>query len=127
MGKKKQARSVNDGKVRLETRIDPKIADQFRAIAEEAGVSVNQILQGLIIWATDNAVQGTPVETDAGELYAEPRPGCLFVGQESFFTDEEFDENGQLIAPTKLVPGVVHLVLDFSVQNAIRTRANRGQ
>ncbi|PNY37241.1 hypothetical protein C2E31_08760 [Rhodopirellula baltica] len=50
MGKKKQARSVNDGKVRLETRIDPKIADQFRAIAEEAGVSVNQILQGLIIW-----------------------------------------------------------------------------
>ncbi|QEG41825.1 hypothetical protein [Roseimaritima ulvae] len=123
MAKKQSTTKKTASKSRLETRVDEELAGKFKEIAETAGISVNQLLQGLVVWAVDNAVQGTPVYDErTGEVTTEPRQGCLYFGHESAFIDEETNEYGEVVEGPYHTNGKVHFVLDFSYQNAIRER-----
>ncbi|ELP32041.1 hypothetical protein [Rhodopirellula baltica] len=124
MKKKARTKAAGSTKTRLEARVDEELASRFRSIAETAGISVNQLLQGLIVWATDNAIQGSPTySNETREVGAEPRQGCVFFGKEAaFFDEEEHPETGEPMEPAKMYPGHVHFVLDFSYQNALRDK-----
>lgn len=124
MKKKARTKAAGSSKTRLEARVNEELAGRFRSIAETAGISVNQLLQGLIVWATENAVQGSPTYDEvSGEVGSEPRPGCLFFGQLGELVEEEVHpDTGERLEPAKHYPGQVHFVLDFSYQNALRER-----
>lgn len=124
MKKKARTKAAGSSKTRLEARVDEELAGRFRAIAENAGISVNQLLQGLIVWATDNAVQGNPTYSeDSQGVSVEPRPGCLFFGREDDFLEETYDpDTEEVVTPAAYYPGHVHFVLDFSYQNALRDK-----
>ncbi|SMP77066.1 hypothetical protein SAMN06265222_12283 [Neorhodopirellula lusitana] len=112
MAKKAKASAASSSKTRLEARVDEELANEFRDVAESAGISVNQLLQGLVAWATENAVQGCPVYDKNGlEVSVEERPGCLFFGKAS---------DREQIMKTQSDEGTVHFVLDLSLKNAIR-------
>ena len=58
MATKAKSRAKEDGKARLELRFEAQLAERVKKLAEDAGVSVNQLLQGLAQWAVENAVRG---------------------------------------------------------------------
>jgi len=70
--------------VRFEMRCEPEVYDRLRSLSENAGVSINQIVQGLLRWGVDHANVGKPVVDIGGargfEVKTKPVAGCLWFG-----------------------------------------------
>lgn len=123
MGKKKATRQKDDGKTRLEIRFDNEVYEGIRALADDAGISVNQLLQGMARWGITNAHVGEPTWNQYAVLEIKKTPGCIFFGrkakshsiadQESFLhhTGEELGE-----WETK---GEVYFALDFTERRVV--------
>jgi hypothetical protein len=88
---KKEKRSANapktpaadtPGKSRLELRFDPELNERIRSLADKASISVNQLIQGVMRWAVNNAVVGEPYRDEEGIVRAKGVLGCLFFGRE---------------------------------------------
>lgn len=114
-------------KTRVELRLDPELYERWNAAAEAAGVSVNQLTEGLIQWASLRVVQGEPNrETRDGKEYitgARPQLGCLFIGHLQRWDDEYDEYNGDQVPTGQQVvvePGYVHCALDFTVRRVVR-------
>lgn len=84
-------------KARLELRIDNDVALALRALADEIGVSVNQLMNGVSRWCVSNANAGKPYRIGPG-IYdtieyegavwfgkdGEPEPGVARTGGDGF-------------------------------------------
>jgi hypothetical protein len=109
-------------KTRLELRFDPELTERVKRLADDAGVSVNQLLQGLSQWAVDNAVRGEPYRDENGLVRVREQAGCIFFGRVAENrTPEEIDDleahYGRKWEPDK---GSIVFVLDFTVRRVVR-------
>lgn len=139
MGKKavkKKTVSEPGDKVRLELRFDADVAEMTKALAERAGISVNQLLAGLARWGVKNLRCGEPLYDAGGRVSARPQPGCLWAGREAGYvamTDQEIAEyahecggspppGDSLMKPddSKYGKGEVYAFLDFTERRVVR-------
>lgn len=104
-------------KQRLELRLDPDIVERVRSLAKESGLSMNQLLEGVVAWASMCGHVGRPRYEDVNAalvVETEPEAGVLWFGDEGWLIDEE---TGDKIQPNG--DSVVHLLLDFTPRRAV--------
>jgi hypothetical protein len=80
---KKQAKQSTGEKVRMELRFDSDVYEGIRRIADEAEISVNQLMQGIARWAASAAHVGECdlVESDGIQQWStRVHPGCVWFG-----------------------------------------------
>ncbi len=68
-------------KTRLELRIDNDVVLALKGLADELGVSVNQIMNGVARWAVRNAHTGTPFR-QYGEIETIEQEGVVWFGRD---------------------------------------------
>ena len=67
--------------VPLQLRLDPALHAEAKALAERAGISLNQLASGLLRWGVENAVVGEPdIPPDTKFVGKRDVPGCVFFG-----------------------------------------------
>jgi hypothetical protein len=109
-------------KTRFELRFDAEVYDAIAQLAEQAGISVNQLMQGVSRWAVSCAHLGDPPILAAGavENDAEPQPGCIWFGR----TPQPFlDEKGKKIGSSA---AEVYFSLDFTERRVVREAPPKG-
>lgn len=110
MAKRKTNSKVND-KTRVELRFDTDLYERVKATADEAEISVNQLLQGIARWAMGNAHVGEPDGRDRDEAISTvPTPGCVWFGRE----DIELLDDENFLRPC------VYFALDFTERRVVR-------
>ena len=124
MAKKKPAAPVQvrnpEGadKVRFELRFDKDVFERVRDLAEGAGVSVNQLMQGLARWGVQRLRLGEPVRDDAGRVSHRRQPGCLWAGREA---SDVVTDDGEIVPDTSSYGrGEVYVCLDFTERRVVR-------
>lgn len=120
-------------KVRFELRFDRQVYEQVRRLADETGVSINQLMQGLARWGASALKPGEPQRDDNGYVSVREQPGCLWAGRhgrgKKISSNEFFDENGR--EPmcddelwerdvSEYGKGEVYVFLDFTERRVVR-------
>jgi len=121
MAKRKKPQVRDEGKTRVELRFDDDLYAKVKATADDAGISVNQLLQGITRWAMGRAHVGDPQigYTRHGTMHSvetEDRPGVVWFGR-SGSEDVVDDQGEQLGTDTKVE---FDFALDFTERQAIR-------
>lgn len=63
-------------------RFDNEVYEAVKELAERAGVSANQLMEGLSRWAIKNVKVGVPILNDDGEVIGEKvEQGSVWAGQ----------------------------------------------
>lgn len=102
-------------KIRTEVRLDPEVHGKLKALAANSGLSMNQVIEGVLSWAADRGTPGRAVCEVMGKcevIYAEQEPteqACWF-GQVG-----EFDGHDLAYA------GDVAFELDYSGPRSVVT------
>jgi HicB family len=97
-------------KSRIELRFDTDLHTSIKGLADESGVSVNQLVQGVMAWAVDNAYPGLPSVGENGPGYVESTDD---VGV--WFGTSGYDDEGNPVGG-----GEVVFALDFSSRRSVR-------
>lgn len=109
MAKRKTQRgSGADRQVKL--RLDAQLHEDLTALADEVGVSVNQLAGAVLRWAVDRAHVGEPHEDRSGRVVGIESEQGVWFGFDSDEVEPEGPWDG----------GVVFFVLDFSTRRSIR-------
>lgn len=92
-------------------RFENDVYEAIKDLAEQAGVSVNQFMDGLSRWAVRNVRIGEPVINEAGEVVGErSERGCVWAGEIASQGDETKAEK----------PKGVWMSLDFTGRRVVR-------
>ncbi len=125
--RKKAAGASSDEKYRLEVRFDPAIGAGIRKLAEQAGVSVNQLLEALAQWAVVNGQVGEPVRDGEGFLGVHEVPGVVTIarlgdysGYEEAYEHMGPPSNEREANYLRALKGTVFVTLDFTVRRVLR-------
>jgi len=118
-------RKSKSSTVAMQVRFDGDLHQQLKATAETAGISLNQLIQGICRGAIAHLVQGEPDVDDGGFVRTKPQRGCVFFGRAGFVpTDGEeeceecFGKNG--VYPDFVEKGTVWFGLDFTNRGYVR-------
>ena len=110
----------DDGKSRFELRFDNDLYDSIKEAADDTGVSVNQLMQGIARWAMKHANPGEEVvDADNYEIRGVEQPGSIWFGH-------DMDEEEVQIGPdpdhveTRMIPAQLFFSLDFTERRAVR-------
>lgn len=118
---KKQTRTADD-KTAFQVRFDADLHAEMKAAAEEAGISLNQLVQGICRGALAYLVQGEARVADDGLVQVEPTKKCVFFGETGRrLTPEEreiYEEADHPPPPDK--KGFVWFGLDFTDRGFVR-------
>ena len=110
--------------VAFQVRFDPDLHQELHKVAEEAGISLNQLIQGICRGALGHVYQGEAFVSPSGFMRVKPQRGCLFFGQpgDSWTEDEEIDyhETGEM--PKGKDRGRVWFGLDFTNRGVVTYR-----
>jgi len=130
MAKKRVTRKTDsppvpeDGKVAFQVRLDADLHGRMREIAEKAGISLNQLLQGMCRGLIDHAHVGEGRRLKDGFHALRHTPKCVFFGQPGTPSDvpEEFyedyrEKHGQY--PEALDKGWGWFGLDFTERGVV--------
>lgn len=122
-------------KSRLELRLDTPLVEQLKRLADQNGISVNQLMQGVARWAVEKLQPGEPIRDEDGHVTIRQQPGCLWAGRRGDYRSMSFDECfeawGELagnIPPDERVTrdtspygkGEVYIFLDFTERRVVR-------
>lgn len=124
MAKKKVAKPVAAAaKTRVELRLDSDVFAKLKRLADDAHISVNQLMQGLARWAGNDGHVGEPERDSDGIVRNRPQPGCVWIGQMGW-TLSDIDDPDDLASlaeegRTKYL-GRVDLRLDFTERHVVR-------
>jgi hypothetical protein len=108
---KQPAPAKSDGKVRIEVRVDPQVQEALAKLAEEAQLSLNQILSELLRWTAKYAKAGVAHRSEArGFVTAEYVKEAVWIGREPepYGLQVEHLPDG-----ARLDSGAIYCVLDF--------------
>lgn len=90
MAKKTRAREVAAVKPRLEIRFDSEVYEEMRELAEKAGITINQLVNGVMRWAVANGHAGEGAFDEDGNLSVKKQAGCVFFGRTTRrYSDED--------------------------------------
>jgi hypothetical protein len=85
-------RQLNENKARLDMRIDKEVVEKIQKIAEEASISTNQLVQGILRWAVEKAIVGEPTRGDDKLLINKKQAGCIWFGTVRHYLTEDDKE-----------------------------------
>jgi len=110
------------GKVALQLRMDATVHQRLTAAAEEAEISLNQLVGGLCRWASERMHQGEPT-LESGIWEARRQPGCVFIGSLGQRWDVAYQEacreqTGE--DPGEAWKGEIFCRLDFTERHVVR-------
>lgn len=100
------------GKTRVELRFDSDLYEEVKQLADEAEISVNQLLQGITRWAMKYAHAGE-ASFDGSEVNRREQPGCVWFGHDGV---EYTDDEGQ---PSATSPEL-YFNLDFTERHVVK-------
>ncbi len=111
----------DEGKARIEARLDPDVHARLAECAQRCGVSINQVVKDICEWAMSKVEFGEPVKhTDGQPMRSNPVPGVLWFGVKS---QQLSREDARLLAESDGEPiegyleptgGKLFFVLDYS-------------
>jgi hypothetical protein len=79
--KKRPPPKTESGRTPFILRFDNDVYSRLKNLAEEADVSVNQLMEGVSRWVLKNAKAGEPVVDDSGHVVGNRvQPGCIWAG-----------------------------------------------
>lgn len=120
---KRKAKAVGQraGKTRVELRLDNEVFDGVKALADQAEVNLNQLINGLCRWAAANGHAGEANRDEDGKLYTKQVPGTLWFGQPGRWLPEEavdaYEDAGMDFEnPTK---GTFYFGLDYTERRVV--------
>ena len=127
MAKKKTPPAEPMGKARLELRFDDNIYQGIKRLADDAQISVNQLMQGLARWAIQTGRVGEPYHNEAGHLTERQQAGCVWFGTPASAPPEEYQRHEMAErygdAPEDYnhwTEGKLLLFLDFTERRVLR-------
>jgi hypothetical protein len=126
MAKKQAARERDAGKTRFELRFDDDLYARTKSLADRAGISVNQLMQGLARWFIERAQTGEPYRGTDGSVYVREQEGCVWAGSRACrFSDEERmqmaqDDGCAVSEMPREDKGNIVLFLDFTERRVVR-------
>lgn len=100
-------------KTRVELRIDNDLHADIKALADEADISVNQLIQGVMRWAVKYGHAAEAQYDEHAEIDQNNVPGCVWFGHHSEFVE---DKNGQPVD----IPAIIYFQLDFTERRVVR-------
>ncbi|WP_437192707.1 hypothetical protein [Planctomicrobium sp. SH527] len=121
-------------KSRLELRLDTPLVEQLKRLADQNGISVNQLMQGVARWAVEKLQPGEPVRNADGHVTIREQSGCLWAGRPGRYktlSEEEYfrmyGDDGWMSEEDRTIPdiseygkGEVYLFLDFTERRVVR-------
>jgi|GEM_PF-6486768 len=112
---------------RLHVRLDEGLLNAAQQFAEDAGISMNQLVRGLLHWVVEDGRPGRePFLNDDGELVEREQAGCFWVGlpQSDSLPKAEREriarKMGISVGDMKGRSGYVNVVMDYSERRAVR-------
>ncbi|MBL4702395.1 MAG: hypothetical protein JKX85_14180 [Phycisphaeraceae bacterium] len=120
MARRIAKRSPDSDKTRFELRFDTDLYREIQKIADEAQISVNQLMQGISRWAVKTAHVGEGKlegEGTSQDITTTPQPGCVWFGRESDvaeYTDSKGEQNFYQTPPE------IFFNLDFTERHVVR-------
>jgi len=97
-------------KTRVELRLDAGVYAGLKDLADRAGLSVNQLMQGLSRWAVANGHAGKPYPDAGNVVQTVEEPGMVWFGPDGYSEDNEPVGGGDVV-----------FVLDYTDGNAVRS------
>lgn len=119
---------VNFETVPFQLRLDADLHGRLKAAAENAGISLNQLIQGICRGAEASLVQGEARLLQGGFVDAKPQRGCVFFGRPGVMPaghekecDEYYEMHGKY--PEEVDLGLVWFGLDFTNRGVVQYQA----
>lgn len=113
-----------DGSVAFQVRLDADLHAQLKREAETAGISMNQLIQGILRGVLDRLVQGEAEVGRSGFVNVRPQKGCVFFGQPGVSLPEPWElenlERAGVTPPDEEFKGYVWFGLDFTNRGVVR-------
>ena len=85
--KAKRTKKEASNKTRIELRFDTDVAERVQSLADQIGISLNQLMQGLARWATQNAIVGEPHRDEEGNVRNRTQEGSVWFGMEAKYIE----------------------------------------
>lgn len=102
-------------KSRCELRLDPVVHERMKKLADKSGLSMNQLVEGILAWAGANGFPGSPSVDAKQELVkTKPLQQVLWFGHDGL----ERDESGEVLGPDGS-GGQIAFMLDFRATRAM--------
>ena len=124
MARKARQTKFDDGKQRFECRFDQDVYDGIKKLADETGVSMNQMLQGLARAAMRYAHPGKEIEIDheTGPGFERDQEGAVWLGRGGYHRAAIQHEPGDTPDPDdfEYVPIELFYQLDFTERRVVR-------
>ena len=114
MAREAKGRKPTAEKARFELRFDSDVYDGIKRIADEADISVNQLMQGMARWALEHAHVGEPEAGEYGEIKTHEQPGCVWFGDTEGIVEDEEGNPRWAGGPR------VFFALDFTERHVVR-------
>lgn len=122
---KRHAAKETDGKCRIELRVEQDLYDGITKLATQAGVSLNQLMSGLIEWSVDNGCSGElhrPHRESA--VTWRKKPLTISLGRMAEFGPvPSYDSEGRIESVDEegiVDSGIIYGILDFNPKIARR-------
>ena len=109
----KRAQQRDEGKTRFELRFDDDLYTQVKNTADETGISVNQLMQGIARWAMSTVHPRSEPWGQGPELLAVEHEGCVWFGRESGAVEDDYGNQ-------HYDKGAVYFTLDFTERHVVR-------
>ena len=109
--------------VAFQVRFDADLHEALRREAEQAGISLNQLIQGICRGSLSYLVQGEAEKTRDGFVLVKPQKGCVFFGRRGVhYSDRERQEfySGEGNELAEDDPGALWFALDFTNRGVVR-------
>lgn len=102
-------------KARCELRLDPVVHTRMKKLADKSGLSMNQLVEGILAWAGTNGYAGSPIVDEQQELIkTKTLPQVLWFGHNGM----EYDESGKMLGPDGS-GGQIAFMLDYRATRAM--------
>lgn len=93
---KKAKTGIPEGMSDLRIRIDSRVHQKIKRFAEGSGISINQLVCGILEANLDKMHLGEAELDNKGVVVSTPTPKCVFVGDPGGYITEEDESSGLL-------------------------------
>ena len=114
MARKKKSEAASTSRARVDLRLEREVYERIKEMAEQPEISINQLLQGIVTWASGCGNPGERVILEENQPpREEKRAGCIWFGCQGYVVKGK-DGSEQPVM------GDLHFQLDYTDRGAVR-------
>lgn len=115
-----------EGTIAFQVRFDADLHAQVKHCAEHAGISMNQLIQGIVRGALDHFQYGEPWVDAYGVVNVRPRRGCVFFGRPGDYPEDGRERSSAAGLPLPITdPGTIWFGLDYTNRGVVQFRSTK--